>query len=71
MFVKIGVSQELYNRKTTVLVSLFNKVAGLKLCNFMTDSITGAFLSIFMWNIAKYLRTAFFKEHLWWLLLSA
>ena len=44
MFVKIGVSQELYNRKTTVLVSLFNKVAGLKLCNFMIDSITGAFL---------------------------
>ena len=34
-FFKIGVSQKLPNRKTSVLESLFNKVAGLKLCNFM------------------------------------
>ena len=45
------------HRKTTVLKSLFNKVAG----------IAGKCFPV---NIAKCLRTAFFIEHLWWLLLD-
>ena len=44
------------HRKTTVLESLFNKVAGLQHRCFYV-------------NIAKFLRTHFFIEHLRWLLL--
>ena len=50
----------------SVLESLFNKVAGLQ-----------AFVKkrrqhrCFHENIAKFLRTSFFKEHLWWLLWPA
>ena len=45
------------HRKTLVLESHFNKVAGLKACN-----------TCFPVNITKFLRTAFFIEHPSWLL---
>ena len=50
-------------RKTPVLESLFNKVAGLKACNFIKKRLKH---SCFPVNIEKILRAAFFKEHLRW-----
>ena len=48
--------------------SLFlNKVAGLKAYNFIEKRLQHR---CFPDNIAKFLRTPFFKEHPWWLLLS-
>ena len=46
-----------------MLESLFNKVAGLKACNFIKKRLKH---SCFPVNIEKILRTAFFKEHLRW-----
>ena len=46
--------------------SLFGKVAGLKAYNFDKKQLLH---SCFPVNIAKFLRTALFTEHLWWLLL--
>ena len=51
MFFKIGVSQKLRNRKTPVLESVFDKVAGLKVCTFMKKRLV---------IIAKFLEIAFF-----------
>ena len=51
MFFKIGVSQKLRNRKTPVLESVFDKVAGLKVCTFMKKRLV---------IIAKFLKIAFF-----------
>ena len=49
-----------------MLESLFNKVAGLKGSTLLKrDSIT----DLSLWNTTKILRTAFFIEHLWWLVL--
>ena len=53
--------------KTTVLKSLSNKVAGLKSCNFVKKRLQHRCFSV---KIAKLSRTAFFIEHLRWLLLS-
>ena len=50
-----------------MLESLFNKVAGLKACNFTKK---GTPTQVFFVNIAKFLRTPFFTEHLRWLLLD-
>ena len=47
--------------KATVLDSLFNKVAGLKACNFMKKRLRHRCFAV---NIAKYLRTAFLKTSL-------
>ena len=47
--------------------SLCNKVAGQKACNFIKYRLEHRCFSV---NIAKSLRTAFFIEHLWRLLLS-
>ena len=44
-------------RKAPVLESLFNKVAGLKACNFIKKRLQ---YSCFPVNIAKMLRKAFF-----------
>ena len=49
-----------------MLESLFNKVAGLKACNFIKERLKH---SCFPVNNAKFLRTHFFTEHLRWLLL--
>ena len=55
------------HRISPVLSSLFNKVADLRTCNFpKKDTPT----QVFHVDITKFLRTAFFKEHLRWLLLA-
>ena len=56
MFFIIGVSQKFCNRKTPVLESPFNKVAGLKVCNFMIKRLQRRRFPV---NIAKFLRTDF------------
>ena len=48
-----------------MLESLFNKVAGLR----PTTSLKTRLQQVFPVSIAKFLRTAFFKEHLRWLVL--
>ena len=51
-----------------MLESLFNEAAGLTLQDatlLKRDSNTGVCFPV---NVAKFLRTALFKEHLWWLL---
>ena len=45
--------------KTPVLESLFNKVVGLKACNFITKSFQRWCFPV---NIAKFLRTTFWKN---------
>ena len=54
------------HRKTPVLESLFNKAAGLKVCNFIKKKLQHMFFPV---NMAKCLTIAFFIEHLRWLLL--
>ena len=49
-----------------MLKSPFNKVAGLKVCNFIKKQTPTQVLPL---NIAKYLGTAFLIEQLQWLLL--
>ena len=63
MFLKI--SQ--YSPENTCVAALFNKVTGLKTCNFIKKKIQP---KVFPVNIATFLRTALFTEHLWWLLLK-
>ena len=58
MFFKIDKIRNMY-RKTLVLESLFNKVAGLKAWNFIKKSLQH---SCFPANIEKLLRTAFFYK---------
>ena len=61
MFFKIG-----SNRKTPVLGSLFNKIAGLKVCNFLKiDSNTG-----FSCGYCKICKNSFLVQNLRWLLLT-
>ena len=74
MFFKVGVLKNFVTEnfcnihsKTPVLESLFNKVAGLKVCNFIKKRLQLRYLPV---NIAKFLRTTFFIEHLRWLLLQ-
>ena len=47
--------------------SPFNRFAGFKTCNFLKKVLQH---SCFPVNIAKFLKTAFSIEHLWWLLLE-
>ena len=52
-----------------MLEPLFNEAAGLTsqaATLLKRDSKTGVCFPV---NVAKFLRTAFFKEHLWWLFL--
>ena len=51
--------------KTHVLESLFNKISGLKVCNFIRKKLQHRCFPV---NIAKFLRTAI--EDLWWLFLQ-
>ena len=54
---RCSVIKAVLHRKTPALESLFNKVAGLKACNFFKgDSNTG----VFLWNIRD------FSEHIFW-----
>ena len=68
MFLKIGVLKNFTNftKETPVLESLFNNTAVLKACNFIRQRLQQRCFPV---NIAKFLRTAFSTEHLWWLLL--
>ena len=50
-----------------MLGSLFNKVVGLQSCDFIKRRLQHRCFPV---NIAKFLRTTFFIEHLWWLLLN-
>ena len=68
MFFKISILKKflkLYS-KTSVVEFLFNKVATLKGCNFVKKKLRHTCFPV---NIAKFLRTSFFTEHLWWLFL--
>ena len=49
------------HRKTPVLESLFNKVAGLKACNYIKERLQHRCFPV---NNVKFLRTHFFTEHL-------
>ena len=53
--------------KTHVLESLFNKISGLKVCNFIRKKLQHRCFPV---NIAKFLRTAFSIEDLRWLFLQ-
>ena len=55
------------HRKTHVLESRFSRLPGLKACNFIKKRIQH---SCFPVNIAQFLRTAIFIEHLRWLPLN-
>ena len=66
VFFKTGVfKNSQYYRKISVLESFFNKVASLKAYNFIKKRLRHRCFPV---NMAKLLRTAFFIEHLWWLL---
>ena len=62
-------SQEFPNihRKTPVLESFLNNTAGLQACNFIKKRLQPRPFPV---TIEKILRTVFFTEHLWWLLLN-
>ena len=68
IFLKIGVEKKFrrFHRKTPVLESLFNKVAGLQACNFITNRLQHRCFPV---KFTKFLRTLFLTEHLWWLFL--
>ena len=68
MFFEIGILRIFCNthRKTPVLESLLNKVVSLEASHFIRKRLKYRCFSV---NIAKFLRTMFFKEHLRWLLL--
>ena len=54
-----------FHKKTPVLESLFNKVAGLKVCNFIKENPAQVFPS----EISEIFKNTFFTEHLRWLFL--
>ena len=56
------------HRKTPVLESVFNIIAGLKGCRFIEKRLQHRRFPV---NIVKLLRTFFFVEHLRWLLLNS
>ena len=66
MFFKRGVLKNFckFHRRTSVLESLFNKC--LVTCNFIKKKLQHR---CFPMKFAKFLRTAFFIEHFWWLFL--
>ena len=53
--------------KAPVLQFLSNKATDLKTGNFIKERLQHRCCTV---NIAKFLRTAFFIEHLWWLFLT-
>ena len=55
-----------FHRKTPVFDSLFNKVVGLKACNFIKNRLRRRCFSVIL---TKLLRATFFTKHLRWLLL--
>ena len=68
MFFKLGVLKNfVIYRETPALESFFHKVAGLKTCNFNKARLQHRCFPV---NIANFVETAFFIEHVWWLLLK-
>ena len=68
MFFKIDVKKlRKFHRKTPLLESLFNKVAGLEACYFIKKRLQRRYFSVVF---VKFLITPFSTEHLWWLLLK-
>ena len=69
MFFKMDILKYFRNihRKTTVLDSLFNKIAGLQACNFSKKSLQHRCFPV---NNEEFLKTTFFIEHLRWLHLN-
>ena len=55
-----------YHRKKTVLESVFEEVAGLRVCDFITKKLQQRCFPV---KFAKSLRTSFLTQHLQWLLL--
>ena len=55
-----------FYRKKPVLESLFNKVAGIQVCNFIKKRLRHRCFPV---KLAKFLKKHFFTEHLRWLLL--
>ena len=55
-----------YHTNIPVLESVFNKVAGLRACNFITKKLQQRCFPV---KFAKFVRTPFLTEHLRWLLL--
>ena len=68
VFCKKGVLKNLpkFYRKTPVPEPLFNKVTGLRCANLFKKRVWHRCFPV---NFAKFLRTPFFMEYLWWLLL--
>ena len=56
-----------FHKKTSMLESPFNKVAGLKACNFIKIRLQH---KSFLVSFSKFLKATFFTEHLRWLLLK-
>ena len=56
-----------FQRKTPVLKSLFNKVAGLRVCSFIKKGLQHRCFSV---KLAKFLRTTLLKNTCEWLLLK-
>ena len=69
MFFKIGVLNSFANsqQQNTYVVVSFDKVAGLKVWNFIKNRLQHRRFPV---KFVKFLRTPFFTEHLWWLLLG-
>ena len=56
-----------FHRKTSVLESISNKAASLKVCNSIKNRLQHSCLPV---KLAKFLRTPFFTEEFRWLLLT-
>ena len=56
-----------FHKKISVLESIFNKAAGLKVCNSIKKRLQHSCLPV---KLAKFLKTSFFTEEFRWLLLT-
>ena len=56
-----------YSEENTCVGVSFNKIPGFQAYNFIKKRLQQ---KCFLLNIAKFLKTVFLIEHLWWLLLS-
>ena len=56
-----------FHRKTSVLESIFNKAAGLKVCNSIKKRLQRSCLPA---KLAKFLKTPYFTDEFQWLLLT-
>ena len=66
-YCKIFKNSSFYRTPLMLLLYLFNTVAGLKTSNIIKSRLQHKCFPV---KFAKVLRTTFFTEHLWWLLLN-